>query len=134
MGGALLLSIPPLAGAATGTQQEGDHNSSQVWGSGGIRMQTTPEGATIEFDCGHGSILQPIKPDAGGEFTVTGTYTLERGGPIRKGNPPRDLHATYKGSISGDTMHLEIILTDNDQQPSPFTLTRGNVGKLVKCR
>ena len=94
----------------------------------------TAQGATIEFDCGHGSILQPVKPNAAGEFSVAGTFTPERGGPIRKDSLPSDLPATYKGTISGDSMHLEIVLSDKDRQPPPFTLTRGGAGKLMKCR
>jgi hypothetical protein len=31
-------------------------------------------------------------------------------------------------------MRLEIMLAEKDQAPEPFTLTRGKVGRLVKCR
>ncbi len=94
----------------------------------------TASGATIEFDCGHGNIAQPITPDAAGEFSVAGTYTPEMGGPVRRDNPPRDLPATYKGTVNGDTMHLEVLLQEKDRQPPPFTLTRGSAGRVVKCR
>lgn len=97
-------------------------------------MQKTASGATIEFDCGHGNIAQPIAPNAAGEFSVAGAYTPEMGGPVRRDNPARDLPAMYKGTISGDTMHLEVLLEDKTRQPPPFTLTRGSSGRLVKCR
>ena len=128
-GGLLFCSVMLFAGLPAGAQDD-----SELWGGRDIRMEMTAQGATIEFDCGHGSILQPVKPNAAGEFSVAGTYTPERGGPIRKDNPPSDLPATYKGTISGDRMRLEILLSDKDRQPPPFTLTRGGAGKLMKCR
>ncbi len=97
-------------------------------------MHISPQGATLEFDCAHGEIQQPIKPDANGEFTAQGTYTPERGGPIRKDDAADDLPATYKGRISGDTMDLQLLLADQSQQPQPLTLRRGANPKLVKCR
>jgi hypothetical protein len=88
----------------------------------------------LEFDCAHGNVLEPIKANAKGEFAARGTYTPEHGGPIRRDNPPRDLPATYQGTIDGDTMRLEVLLVDKDHQPEPFTLTRGKAGRLMKCR
>ena len=129
LGVMMLLQAFPVARA-----QQGGDGDSEVWGGRDISMQTNASGAAIEFDCGHGSIAQPIKPDAHGDFSVAGTYTPETGGPVRKDNPPGDLAATYKGTISGDTMHLEVLLSDNTHQPPPFTLTRGSPGRVVKCR
>ncbi len=108
--------------------------SREVWGGREVNMEVTSQGATVEFGCAHGKILEPIKADAKGEFTARGTYTPERGGPVTQANPPQDLPATYKGAIEGDTMRLEVILGDKDQQPQPFTLTRGKAGRPVKCR
>jgi len=121
-----------LAVCAVVTAQEDEH--AELWGGRDIALRMTAVGASIEFDCGHGNITQPIRPDATGAFTAIGTYSPERGGPVRRDNPSQDLPATYKGTISGDTMHLEISLEDKTRQPPPFTLTRGNPGRLVKCR
>ena len=129
--GALMLAGEP----ATNLQRGQDASTTpDVWGGHHVSMKVTPQGATLEFDCAHGNILEPIKANAKGEFTARGTYTPERGGPVSRDNPPRDLPATYKGSIDGDTMRLEIMLAEKDQAPEPFTLTRGKVGRLVKCR
>ena len=129
--GALMLASQP----ATNLQQGQDASaSSDVWGGRDISMEVTPQGATLEFDCAHGNVLEPIKANAKGEFAARGTYTPEHGGPIRRDNPPRDLPATYKGTIDGDTMRLEVVLADKDQQPQPFTLTRGKAGRVMKCR
>jgi hypothetical protein len=129
--GALMLA----GGSAINPQRGQEANTTpDVWGGHHVSMKVTPQGATLEFDCAHGNILEPIKANAKGEFTARGTYTPERGGPVSRDNPPPDLPATYKGSIDGDTMRLEIMVAEKDQAPEPFTLTRGKVGRLVKCR
>jgi hypothetical protein len=125
-----------LMGQSAANLQRGQDASASpdVWGGNDINMEMTPQGAKLEFDCATGIFLEPIKANAKGEFAARGTYTPEHGGPITLANPPRDLPATYKGTIDGDTMRLEIMLADKDQQPEPFTLTRGKAGRVVKCR
>jgi hypothetical protein len=131
LGGALLWSVVLLGGPTAGAQ---DSRDAEAWGGRGITMQLTAQGATIEFDCGHGSISRRIHPNASGHFRVPGTYTPERGGPVMKDNAASDLPATYEGTIRGDSMTLKIVLSDKDRQPTPFTLTRGKRGRVVKCR
>jgi hypothetical protein len=105
-----------------------------VWGGMHVSMEMSAGGATLEFDCARGTIAEPIKANAKGEFSARGTYTPERGGPVQKNNPPHDLPAIYKGTIQGDTMQLEIVLADKEQAPEPLTLTRGKTGRVMKCR
>ncbi|HLI62934.1 MAG TPA: hypothetical protein VKV05_06015 [Terriglobales bacterium] len=119
---------------AIGQQGAGSESSGEVWGGRGVLLKMNAQGATLEFDCARGTILQPIKPDANGEFSVSGTYSRERGGPVRKGNPGNAAPAIYKGSIQGDTMQLEIIPEDSGQALPALTLARGEAGRLVKCR
>ena len=129
--GAVMLVSEP----ATNPQRGQDASATpDVWGGHHVSMKVTPQGATLEFDCARGNMLEPIKANAKGEFTARGTYTPERGGPISRDNPPPDLPATYKGSIDGDTMRLEIMLADKEQAPEALTLTRGKTGRVVKCR
>jgi hypothetical protein len=132
----VLAGVLMLASEAATNPQPGQEASTMpdVWGGHHVNMRVTPQGATLEFDCAHGTMLEPIKANAKGEFTARGTYTPERGGPVSRDNSPRNIPATYKGSIEGDTMRLEILLADNEPAPGPFVLTRGKFGKLVKCR
>lgn len=129
--GALMLASQTATNLTQGRDAD---TSPNVWGGNHVSMEVTPQGAALEFDCAHGNMLEPIKANVKGEFVARGTYTPERGGPVTRDNPPRDLPATYKGSIDGVTMRLEIILADKDQAPEPFALTRGKAGHLVKCR
>jgi hypothetical protein len=115
--------------------QAGDTpGSPEVWGGDHVSLVMSEKNATLEFDCAEGVILNAVKPDASGNFNVEGTYTPQRGGPVKKDAPPQDIPATYKGTIQGNTMHLEVILANPEQQPPPLTLTRGKAGRVVKCR
>ena len=115
-------------------QVGGTPGAPDVWGGPHVSVVTSEKNVTLEFDCAEGVILNPIKPDANGDFSAEGTYTPQRGGPVKKVSPPNDLPATYKGTIHGNTMHLEVILANQDQQPPALTLTRGQAGRVVKCR
>jgi hypothetical protein len=128
--------LPAKAPAANPAQGCDADASPDTWGGRDISMEMTPQGATLQFDCAHGLVLEPIKANAKGDFIARGSYTPEHGGPISLANPPRDLPATYKGSIKGDTMRLQVVLADKDkdQSPDPYTLTRGKTGRVVRCR
>jgi len=123
-----------IAVSASYWQNEGSGATPEVWGGRDISMVVSGENVTIEFSCAQGIILTTIKPDANGDFSVAGTYTPQRGGPVMKNNPPSDLPATYKGKIQGNSMHLQVLLQNKDQQPPAFTLTKGEAGRVVKCR
>jgi hypothetical protein len=133
--GILLLGTAAWAKATVGSVQQDEDTSSasEVWGGEDVRLVLSAQGATVEFDCAEGKLLQPIKAASNGEFTARGIYTPGQFGPIRKDNPPREMPAIYKGTISDDTMHLQVILEDKKIQPPPFTLTKGKSGHVVRC-
>jgi hypothetical protein len=124
----MLLAIPLAYGQQNRTTEP------ELWGGRGISVRNGPSGASIDFDCARGSTDQPLRPDAAGDFSVSGTYTPERGGPVRRDELPENLRATYKGNIAGDTMTLQVILTGNAGELPRFTLRRGSSGRVVKCR
>ncbi len=124
-----------LLGLSTSlSQADNSPGAPQVWGGTHVSMVMSSENTTFEFDCAQGVIMSPIKTDANGDFEASGTYTPQRGGPVKKDSLPNDLPATYKGAIHGNTMTLEILLTDKAQQPAPLTLRRGEAGRVTKCR
>jgi hypothetical protein len=108
--------------------------SATTWGGDHIEMQVTDRGATIEFDCAHGTIDGPIAPDSNGQFTIAGTFSGEHAGPVREGDS-QTRSATYAGSIKDDAMALRISFAGKDA-PSPMTfdLVRGRAGRVRKCR
>lgn len=108
--------------------------SSGTWGGQHIQFQVDGGSVTIEYDCAHGSIGGPLTFDGQGRFRWRGTYTAERGGPIRLGREAPEQAATYSGSLRGDTMTL-IVTTDNSSiEPQTFTLTRNRIGRVWKCK
>jgi hypothetical protein len=95
-------------------------------------MEVTKDGAQLEFDCATGAITEPLAPDSRGYFRLKGTLTPEHSGPIRQGEVPQAIDATYSGVIENDTMTLQLII--RGKELAHFALKRGQQGKLVKCR
>lgn len=104
------------------------------WGGRSVRLDVTDKTAVIEFDCAHGTIDAPLTLDAGGKFDVTGTFTAERGGPVREGASSNARPARYSGDLKGDAMTLIVTLTDTQQQVGTYTLALGKGGRIVKCQ
>lgn len=107
--------------------------ASGVWGGEHIQIKVGKRSATVEFDCAHGTIHSPLTLDARNRFTWTGTLTLERGGPVRIDVNPEAQKATYAGSTSGDTMKLNVTLTEPKEEFDSYLLKRGALGSVVKC-
>lgn len=104
-----------------------------VWGGQHIEMKQNASGAEIEFDCATGTIAGPLKVDAQGKFQADGTYRREHGGPVKK-DENGAAAAKYSGSITGDTMHLDIVLTQSKESVGSYVLTRGQAGTVFKCK
>jgi len=91
-----------------------------------------PAGGTIEFDCGHGTLGQPLGLDADGRFDIRGTLVGE-GGPVRKDETENARPARYRGETDGQRMTLEVTI-EGGEGAGTFSLTRGGRARLVKCR
>lgn len=98
------------------------------WGGPSVNLTVTASGGTIEFDCGRGSVDQPMVLDSNGRFDVAGTFIRE-GGPAKE-NPDR-IPARYIGRTDGKTMALTV--TIGDTTVGPLTLTFGTQTRLFKC-
>ena len=107
---------------------------SGVWGGAHARLHVTDIGGGIEYDCAHGTVSGPLVLDAQGRFSVMGTHTRERPGPIRIGLTPASVPARYAGSVEGQTLTLTVTLTDDQTIIGTFTLTQGSGGRLWKCK
>jgi hypothetical protein len=105
-----------------------------TWGGLHIQFEVKEGAVNIEYDCAHGSIAGPLTIDREGRFNWRGTYTRERGGPIRMNQKVDDQPATYSGSLAGDKMKLTVKLEDSSVEPQTFTLERDKVGRVFKCK
>jgi hypothetical protein len=121
------------AAPSSPSRAQSGSESANVWGGEHVRMQLTKTGANLDFDCATGTIDQPLALPAAGEFQARGSYTQERGGPVTKdGN--RAVAATYVGTITGESMHLEIVLVSSKETVGTYDLVRGSFGHVFKCR
>jgi hypothetical protein len=98
-----------------------------------VRLDVTSAGARLEYDCAEGVIEEPLRPDAGGRFTATGTHTPGHGGPIRVGEILPAFRARYEGHVDGERMSLIVTLTETGTTLGSFQLRRGDSGVLVRC-
>lgn len=103
------------------------------WGGEHIGLVVSSSGASLEYDCAHGTIDVPIEIQDGGEFLAAGTHTFEHGGPVRDGEAPDTHPAEYRGRVSGSTMNLMVTLTDTTLTVGQFTLVRGGSPIVFKC-
>jgi hypothetical protein len=102
------------------------------WGGQHINMKVGAKSATIEYDCATGVIQGPLVVDRDGNFNLRGTHRMQRGGPTRADETANGHPATYTGSIKGNTMTLNLKLSDSDVET--FTLEKGKQGELVRCK
>ena len=126
--GALLMV---LAGCSTTTGPDAVIMTGS-WGGDHAVLDVTATGASIEFDCAHGTLPVPLMLNRG-TFEVTGDYVQEHGGPIRSDETVDRQPARYSGTVSGNTMTLLVRLTEKGQDLGTYTLTRGLSGRVFKC-
>ena len=123
----LLLGASATCRAAlTGPVSPGD------WGGEHIGLVVTANGATIEYDCASGTIDETIVA-TDGRFSASGTHTRGHGGPIRQDEIPDKHPALYEGHVDGDTMTLDVTLTDSGEKLGRYTLFRGRSAQVFKC-
>jgi hypothetical protein len=108
--------------------------ASGTWGGQHIQMSVAKGAATIEYDCANGTIAGPLRVDSRGRFSLLGKHVRERGGPVRIGKDNEGAPARYTGWTDGKTMKLTVTLVDTKTELGTFELTRGNSGRVFKCR
>ena len=104
-----------------------------IWGGPHVNIDIGSQSAKVEYDCAHGEIHGPLVVDNEGKFEWHGTFSPERGGPVRAGGSERSQPATYSGEIKGNKMTLSLKVGDAEDAET-FTLEKGKPGKLVKCK
>lgn len=104
-----------------------------TWGGRHAELTVRQDGATIEMDCAHGAINEPISVGRDGRFRAAGTFVAERGGPVREGAEPEARPALYSGRLEGETLTLVITLGESGEEAGTFELTYGRSGRITKC-
>lgn len=130
---AVLVAIACLPSCSAPTAADERRVAVGSWGGDHIRVDVTPAGATIEYDCAHGTIDEPLSPDRAGRFSAAGTHTFEHGGPIRVGELPNRHPARYDGLVVANKVEMTVTVTDTPQVIGAFTATFGAASRLLKC-
>ena len=122
----LLGAFATCRGSLTGPVNAGD------WGGEHIGLVVGATGATIEYDCASGTIDEPLVA-TDGVFSAVGTHTRGHGGPVRQDEIPDKHPARYDGRVDGETMILDVMLTDSGEKLGRYTLVRGRTAQVFKC-
>ena len=115
----------PQSAGSPGALLSGD------WGGPHAALSAAADGATLQFDCGRGSITVPVQLDAQGRFDVAGEYVTQPGGPVAPGDTGEA--ARYGGVVSGRQLTLTMTLTATGASQGPFVLSLGTTPHLVPC-
>ena len=84
----------------------------------------------VQFDCGSGTIDQPIISQ--GPFSAPGTYRPGQAGPVRVGQVFTEKRATYAGTAGKTDITMTVTLEDGEMM-GPFTLTLGAPAQITRC-
>lgn len=104
-----------------------------VWGGTGIELVIGENEIRIEFDCAEGLIKEKFAAGADGNFIFKGFYKYQMR-VIRPGFVPKPLPADFQGKVSGSTMRVKVMLSESGEIVGEYVLTRGQSGKISKCR
>jgi len=135
-------AVAPTQAAGSRTKSAHIHHRSQrraaraavtgEWGSPRAVLTLTAKGGRIEYDCAQGSLDAPVVPDANGAFQVAGQHFQGHGGPVRsEEEQPVAQPATFRGTVSGDRMHLDV--SSASEHIGSFDLQRGATDQLHHC-
>jgi hypothetical protein len=104
-----------------------------VWGGEHMGLWVEKERARIEYDCGRGTIDEPLVLDRRGHFNVRGTHHKEHGGPVRIDEQKAGQPARYTGVLVAQTLTITVTLTDTQKPIGTFRLTHNQEPRIVKC-
>lgn len=105
-----------------------------VWGGEHIRFEVTETGASVEYDCAHGTVEGKIVVDVQGRFGVYGLHYEEHGGPVRPGGDAAGYRVRLSGRVGGSLMKLTVTRAGTRRVIGTFTLARDREPFIVKCR
>jgi len=104
-----------------------------TWGGQHLVLELESSGATLQFDCAHGSFDGALTLDAKGHFERTGVFVRQHGGPVRKDEVEDARPARFTGSVDGDTMKITVTLVDGSLPAQEYTLKLGSPGRIFRC-
>jgi hypothetical protein len=106
---------------------------SGTWGGQHIGLFISDTGASLVFDCAHGTIDGQIHPDQAGRFSATGIHIIDHPGPTTPGETLNVHPARYDGLVQQDSLSMTVTLADTGQNVGTFLLTRNGPARVFAC-
>jgi hypothetical protein len=118
-----------LAAACTTNPSDPITEIKGTWGGDDAGLIASDTSAHVHIGCTLGDTSAPIRPDASGNFDVSGTYNVDAY-PVDRGivHPAR-----FTGYVSGNDLTITVTLTDNGIQLGPARLVKGKEPKMGPC-
>ncbi len=127
----LLLVVSLMMSGSWPAQAAADDPLTGIFGGDRATLTLTANGGRLVMDCAESLIAEPVRPDAAGRFSVTGSHEDYAPGPQQADVPPPAARASFAGKLVGDTLELTITAANNSR--SVLRLTRGRAVKPVRC-
>lgn len=103
------------------------------WGGRGVQLSVTEKSTYFEFDCANAELKSKLKTVGIEVVEQFGTYTYERGGPVKVDEKP-DVHpAAFRGKIVKDSMFISITILDQKRADIPLKMKKDTQGLVFKC-
>lgn len=128
------MAIPSRPEAGESANRSAKSMPAGEWGGQSLHLEVTAQGATLEFDCASGKMLEPLVVDTKAISVPMELFNPGISGPARKDVQPASQATLYTGTIDGDTMRVEFTLPGNSQPEGPLTPARGSQGHLRRCQ
>jgi len=100
------------------------------WGGQHIALALSDSGGTVEYDCAHGAIREPVRTQDGA-FQAQGIHLRDHGGPVRIDELIDSVPTLYIGHVDGNQMTLRVFAGADTL--GPFELGRDQSPLLLRC-
>ncbi|HEY5071310.1 MAG TPA: hypothetical protein VII63_04685 [Caulobacteraceae bacterium] len=102
------------------------------FGGDHVALDLGPGGGRVEFDCGAGTIDEPVRVAADGRFSVGGHIPAVAGGVSRAQEGGGQV-VRYVGTAIADTVIFTVATANGSPSPT-YRVRRGQRPRLLRCR
>ncbi|WP_291993982.1 hypothetical protein [Candidatus Accumulibacter sp. ACC003] len=131
-----VLAVAIIGGSLVATASEAAEVPGPVvgaWGGDRLNLILDVQGGKLDYDCGSGSINEPLRIDSQGQFTARGAHTAHHAGPEMAAGTATTRAATYDGRVFGTVLELRVRI-DDEAIVRSYRLEKNQKVKLIRCR
>lgn len=117
--------------AVVGCSEPASPELAGEWGGPDATLTLAPDGGSIEYACGSGTVAPGWRIDRTGTWSGTGQYFTGGGPAPSEGRPPHP--AIYAGHLKGDVLTFTVTVPDLSATLGPFQVRRDAPGASEIC-